>query len=399
MVIFDSEQNIHVKEFEDIEELSGKLEFNNVEDKLMHSVIEGDKDTLDKGKLIKESFNQGIGSFTPDLMFEQLVKNYQLTKNLFGETLLRQITGYDPNYLERNVKIPEFQKVLKEAIKHRLDKLKEEGLLDSGYSVTEKGLELASLVSYVEELDHIVPKGTMGEKIHKKVFHYGEKGDTKLFKKGDRYRDIAIRSSVKTAVRRLHTEMHPHDLQVFERRSKGQVYIIYALDASGSMKGNKVDVAKKAGIALAHKAVQERDKVGLVVFGSEVKDSVEPTLDFTRLLKTITGVRASRETDMVASIKKAIELFPRADATKHLILLTDALPTVGKNPEKETLDAVSSAVSNKITISLIGINLDKEGKELAEKIVELGKGRLYVVKHLDEIDKIVLQDYYAVLQE
>ncbi|MBI2124730.1 VWA domain-containing protein, partial [Candidatus Pacearchaeota archaeon] len=139
-----------------------------------------------------------------------------------------------------------------------------------------------------------------------------------------------------------------------------------------------------------------RDKVGLIVFGSEVKEIIEPTLDFTMLLKEITKIRASKETDIVSTLRKSIELFPSDKITKHLILLTDALPTKGDEPEKSTLEEVSMAKSKGITISLIGINLDEKGKKLAEKISQLGEGRLYVVRSLENVDQIVLEDYYGV---
>ena len=88
------------------------------------------------------------------------------------------------------------------------------------------------------------------------------------------------------------------------------------------------------------------------------------------------------------------EFYPNENITKHLILITDALPTIGKEPEKETLQECSIARNKGITISLIGINLNEKGRKLAEKIVELGKGRLYIVKNIENIDQIVLEDYY-----
>ena len=103
------------------------------------------------------------------------------------------------------------------------------------------------------------------------------------------------------------------------------------------------------------------------------------------------------ETNMTATIKKAVELFSVKNATKHLILLTDALPTVGKNPEEEVLEAASLAKSNNLTISIIGIGLDSKGKELAGKIAEIGEGRVYVVKDLEKLDKIILEEYYSVI--
>ena len=133
------------------------------------------------------------------------------------------------------------------------------------------------------------------------------------------------------------------------------------------------------------------------MFGSEIKTVVEPTLDFSYLLRSITSAKASKETDLVASLRKSVELFPNENITKHLILITDALPTIGKEPEEDALKEVSIARNNGITISLIGINLNEKGKKLAEKIVELGEGKLYVVKDVGNIDKIVLEDYYSVV--
>ena len=395
-MVIGSEQ-FEVKELSKAEEISGKLAFQQLEDKFMHSVLENDKKIIDSGKLISDAINQGMSSFSPDLMFEQLVKNYTIAKQIYGESIIRLVSGYEPDYVKRNIGIPEFQKELKEKIKQKIEELKEEGFLLKDNSLSEKGIELASLVLYFEELDKIIPKGVLGEKISKMPFVYGEKENARLYKKGDRYRDIALKKSVKLAIRRGHTYFGDKDLQVYEKQSKGQTYIVYALDASGSMKGKKIEACKKAGIALAYKAINNKDKVGLIVFGSEIKEIIEPTSDFTRLLKEITKIRASKETDIVSTFQKAVELFPSENITKHLILITDALPTKGEEPEKSTLEEASIARSKGITISLVGISLDEKGKKLAEKVVELGKGRLYVVKNLDNVDRIVLEDYYSIM--
>ena len=394
-MIYGSEK-VEVKELGKAEELSGKLTFQQLEDKFMHSVLENDRKIIDSGKLISDAINQGMSSFSPDAMFEQLVKNYTIAKQIYGESMLRLISGYEPDYIKKNIGVPEFQRELKDIIQQKIEELKEQGFLLADNSLSEKGLELASLVLYFEELEKIVPKGVIGEKINEKPFVYGEKEDSRAYKKGDRYRDIALKKSVKLAVRRSHTFFHNKDLQVYEKQSKGQSCIIYAIDASGSMKGKKIESCKKAGIALAFKAINEKDKVGLIVFGSEIKEIIEPTSDFSRLLKEITKIKASKETDIVSTLQKAIELFPSGNITKHLILITDALPTKGEEPEKSTLEEASIARSNGITISLVGINLNEKGKRLAEKIVELGEGRLYIVRNLENVDKIVLEDYYSV---
>ena len=378
-------------------EISGKLKLDKIGEKLMHSVLENDKETIDKGKVIKDAINQGIGAFNPDIMFEQLVKSYKIAENLYGQKILRAVSGYDASYIDKNIKIPEFQRELKDKLKEGVQKLKDDKLIDKEGNINEAGIELATIALYIEELDNISPKGDFGERVHKKTSVYGEKGEAKLYKKGSRYKDISVRQTLKIAVRRQHENIITEDIRVHERESRGKTYLVYAVDASGSMRGSKINAAKKAGIALAYKAIDNKDNVGLIVFNTDVKSKIYPTNDFGLLLKEIAKVRASQETNIVDMIKQSIEMFPNEHITKHLIILSDALPTIGKNPEEETLKEAANAKAAGITISIIGIDLDSHGKKLAKKIVEISQGRLYIAKNIEEIDKIILEDYYSVV--
>ncbi|MBD3259887.1 VWA domain-containing protein [Candidatus Woesearchaeota archaeon] len=386
-------EKAEVEQFSEAQEMEGKLGYGS---ELMKSVLENDKETIEDGKLIADAFNQGIGGFMPDTVFEHLVSNYSLAKKLYGERFIRRLAGYDPKFIEKNVKVPEFQRELKEKINEKIEHLKEKDLLDEDEQITEKGIETAGLVLYIEELEKLVPTGQLGEKLHVKPDKHGTKQDVKEFSKGAKYRDISIKKSVKTAVRRRHSTLHKEDLKVHNRQSKGEIELIYCLDASASMKGSKLNAAKKAGIALAFKAIGAKDKVGIVVFGEDVKSTLTPTYEFDMILKEIVQIKSGGQTDVALTVKKAIDMFSSEEMTKHLILLTDALPTVGEEPEKETLSAVALADARGITVSLVGLNLDKEGKKLAEKIVAVGKGRLFIAKGIKELDKIVLQDYYSV---
>ncbi len=71
------------------------------------------KEKQKDSKLIKEAVNQGIGAFVPDDIFENLVNNFSNAERLYGQTFLNLVCGYSFNYLERNFKIPEFQRELK----------------------------------------------------------------------------------------------------------------------------------------------------------------------------------------------------------------------------------------------------------------------------------------------
>ena len=386
-------------EFSVVDELAGKLKSAPDEKRLMKTILEDDKQAIDDARIILEAINQGMGALTPELMFEQIVKNYKLTKQLLGEAIIRAMTGFEPEHVERNLNIPEFRQELRDKIRQKLETLKKERLVDTEYHPTEKGEKLAALLLCTEELDSLAAKG-YGEKHKKTASMYGEKEETKPYH-GERYRDIAMRRSVRKAIRRQHAGIEAHDLESFEKQSKGRSIIIYALDASGSMKGKKLEQCKKAGIALAYKAIDENDSVGMVAFGKKVRAEVRPTKDFHQLLMEIARIRPLEQTDIASTIRKAAEMFAAEteEAKKHLTLITDILPTAGAEPERSTLEAVSEIAAEGITVSVIGVSPDKEGKKLAEKIVEIGNGRFLIAKNMEDIDVLVLEDYYATRED
>lgn len=370
------------------------MEHTSKEDKMLSSVIENDKDTIDNGKVLNDMINQGLGSFTPDAFFEKLVQNFKTAKQIYGDSLIQKIGGYSPGYIEKNLNISEFKEELKKQIEEKVESLKEDGYLSKEGEITDDGFKLASIVSYIEEIEHIMPKGMNGKKVNKRENIYGSKEEVMPYKKGMKYKSLSTKATIKKSLRRGHNEIKKNDLMVFEKESKGKIYIVYGIDASGSMKGEKIHMSKKAGIALSFQATQEKDFVGTIIFGKEVKQKVYPTQNFGQLLEAINRIQTGEETNFTQTIQEAIAMFPRYDVTKHLILITDAIPTVGKDPKKEALDAISIAAQHNITVSLVGINLNDEGIEFAEKMVRIGKGKLYRIRDIQNIDRIILEDYY-----
>ena len=112
-----------------------------------------------------------------------------------------------------------------------------------------------------------------------------------------------------------------------------------------------------------------------------------------RILESIAKIKPSKETNISGTIEKSTEMFPTENTTKHLIIISDALPTSGESPEEDTIKVAGKAASLGITISVVGINLDKKGTRLAKKIVDIGKGKFNVVKNLDNLDVIILEEY------
>ncbi|MCC7574888.1 VWA domain-containing protein [Candidatus Woesearchaeota archaeon] len=381
-------------EKEKSDELQGKLRKDNREDKLLHSKIPLDKDKIDKGKLLMDAINNNISSFSPDTAFENFVNNYHTTKKLTGETMIRELTGYDPKYVDKNINIPEFKRELKERIKKNIEELKKDGLLNKEGFITEQGYDFASLSLLSEELDKLEGKGLLGENKSKEKSLLGSITDYRPYRNSDNYKQLNTRQTIKKAIRRQRTEITRDEFVSSEKESKGNLEIIYVIDNSGSMKGQKIGMAKKAGIALMYKAINNKDEVGLVIFGAKLSKEIRPTNDFYSLLQEMNNIKTSGETDISLGIETATKMFSSKTKTKHIILLTDAVQTLGKKPEQEVLKKVSEAHNQQITISVIGISLNKQGETLAKKIVDISQGSLFKATKIENLDQIILEDYY-----
>ena len=376
------------------EEAEGSLAHSEELDKLMRSVVENDKDFVPEGMMLSEGVNHGLRSFTPDMLYSQLVNQYRQAKEIYGERFIRELTGYDPSYVEKNIRIPEFQRELRDRVQQSVKSLKDDGLLDDDGALTEDGFTVAALAITAEELDRLDRHAAWGEREGRTNAEEGERSSYAPFGQHHRFRDVALKASLKRALRRGHDELSREDLVAQDRESRQRATLVYAVDASGSMKGEKLAAAKRAGIALAFKATRKRDTVGLVVFGREVEASLAPTDDFLSLAKLITRARASRETDLAATIRHSSRLLENARGVKHLLLLTDGLQTVGEDPSGVVLKAAGEAAQAGITISVVGLSLDEEGERLCRQVVDIGGGSLYLLKDYEELDVLLLEDYY-----
>jgi Mg-chelatase subunit ChlD len=380
------------------EELDGKLNSDFEEERLAHTVIEADKDKIDSGMLIDEAFNQNMGGFMPDMMMKEMVTNYKNAEKLFGQTVIRELSGYDPRYIDKNIKIPEFQREVQRKISDKVQELQDKGVVKKSGGFTKEALDAAALFMMEQEFKQ-TPKGYsfLGEQVHKIHDQSGEKSTVRPYKKTDAFRNLALRATIKQSIRRGHNRIEHADLQTYDREARQQINIVYCLDTSGSMKGEKIRLAKKAGIALANKAIHDQNKVGLVTFGSTIQKKVRLTKDFFTFVRPLTTTTTGNETDIGLAIKQAQVILHGAKGIKHIVLITDGQHTRDENPTKAVLEEVAKAQHDDISVSVVGIGLDEEGLELVKQVVDHAQGNLYAVHATEDIGGVVIADYNSLL--
>ncbi len=138
--------------------------------------------------------------------------------------------------------------------------------------------------------------------------------------------------------------------------------VVFCLDRSGSMKGEKIEQAK-AALRYCLEGLNSEDRFGLVVFNSSIEE-------FSRSLRQASDknkndgadffekLDATSGTFIDAALETALELFEDNDRPKYLVFLTDGLPTVGERHPSVILGHVADKNRHDVRIFAWGVGYD-----------------------------------------
>ncbi|MEK6642653.1 MAG: VWA domain-containing protein [Planctomycetota bacterium] len=164
--------------------------------------------------------------------------------------------------------------------------------------------------------------------------------------------------------------------------------LVVVLDRSGSMMGDKIEMAKKAAEGSA-KLLSSQDFIGVVSFDSS------PTWDVTvqrcankdQVLKKIRMIQPGGGTDMFPALAQAgKEIASTSAYAKRIIVLTD-----GQSAPADFLGAVKSFLAKGIVTSAIAVGADAD-RALLESIAKAGGGRFYLAVSPQHLPRIFFRE-------
>ena len=251
--------------------------------------------------------------------------------------------------------------------------------------------------------------------------HETDKSEIRRYRRGDVFRDISMRHTIRRIMRKGKTfeDINYTDLRAFEKRPSNQLDIAVCVDISASMKeGGKLRYAKMAVAELCRAAIEKHDRVGVVAF-SNLGDVMVPLTDkLTPLLEATMHMRSKQFTNIGNGLTTARRMLQknRKQNPKYIILITDGEPNAALSDDIEGSDyysriaefsrettmetkramgaqhalreaARTSREHIKISVVYIAPQTDgiDESERVAREIARIGGGRFQLVRAIEHL--------------
>jgi len=173
-----------------------------------------------------------------------------------------------------------------------------------------------------------------------------------------------------------------------KKKDTPSLAMMLVIDKSGSMDGEKIQLAKEAAIASVE-LLGPKDYIGVIAFDGDAYWAVDlqSAASGMGIIQTIEMIEAGGGTNMYPGLAEAYDALARVDATfKHAVVLTD-----GHSQPGDFSGIVDRMASELITVSAVGIG---EGADtvLLQDIARWGRGRFYFTADPYDIPQIFTKE-------
>ncbi len=198
----------------------------------------------------------------------------------------------------------------------------------------------------------------------------------------------------------LHVGLKGREVTAATRKS---ATLIFTIDVSGSMNGEgRLGMVKRA-LELLVSQLSERDRVGIVVYGTTARAVLEPTpaSEKRTLLAAINGLGSEGATNVQAGLTLAYQMAGRhfrEDGVTRIILCSDGVANNGVTDADGIFESVKRYAVQGVALTTVGFGMGSYNDVLMERLAQVGEGQYAYVDRLDEARKLFVDQLGGTLE-
>ncbi|MBJ6759938.1 von Willebrand factor type A domain-containing protein [Myxococcaceae bacterium JPH2] len=180
-------------------------------------------------------------------------------------------------------------------------------------------------------------------------------------------------------------------------------HLVFVIDVSGSMDGSERLGLVKRALHLLVDALDARDRISIVAYGSEAREVLAPTVATEKqtLHAAIDSVSIGGSTNAQAGLELGYALAARnrvEGGINRVILCSDGVANNGVTDADGIWARVKDQAAQGITLSTVGFGMGHYNDVLMERLAQVGEGNYAYVDRLEEARRIFVQNLTGLLQ-
>ena len=173
--------------------------------------------------------------------------------------------------------------------------------------------------------------------------------------------------------------------------------IVFVLDRSGSMNGEKIEQAKSA-LLFCLNSLNPKDRYSLITFNDEIHlhsvNLVEASIENIKNARnSVKGIEAAGGTNIQGALLTALQQSKNTQRTVFVIFLTDGLPTVGETDIQTILNNVKEKSKEDTRIFAFGVGYDVNTQFL-DRLSSENEGTTDYVRPEEDIE-VKVSNFYS----